>query len=330
MGSPSTLLNPMPQGPRFVNPDGSLTEEAYWFLLTMLNVTQNNEAASSNPFAPPAPSGDTPAVQALERLLAFQPGANAQASVVSQSVQALQSAAAFRAQASGLLQRVADLQRAIAFRPQWPNASEVNSGYIPASALVLASNALRQIIAAVLASGKIWIGQASGLPAAESLSGDATLVASGALTLATVNPDVGTYGDATHVAQVTVDAKGRTTAVLSVSITGVPPGGPAGGDLSGTYPNPIVSQVNGAVVPAIASLVGTNSSSQLVAEPNPVVTSLTLTPSTIAALPGAPTKGQFATVNNALAPVIGSAVGGTGTAFAAVCWNGSQWTVFSI
>ena len=57
--------------------------------------------------------------------------------------------------------------------------------------------------------------------------------------------------------------------------------------------------------------------------------SWTLTPSTVALLPGTPTKGQMASVNNALAPVVGAAVVGGGAAFAAVCWNGSQWSVFS-
>ena len=51
-------------------------------------------------------------------------------------------------------------------------------------------------------------------------SGDATSTAGGTvLTLATVNSNVGTFGDASHVAAVTVNAKGLVTAVSEVLIT---------------------------------------------------------------------------------------------------------------
>lgn len=88
----------------------------------------------------------------------------------------------------------------------------------PISATVLASDANGVPSVAPLADTKVWIGTAGNLPAAQPISGDATLARTGALTLATVNASPGTYGDSTHVAQVTVDGKGRATAVSAVAI----------------------------------------------------------------------------------------------------------------
>lgn len=52
------------------------------------------------------------------------------------------------------------------------------------------------------------------------LTGDASAAAgSNTLTLATVNGDVGTFGDATHVSRVTVNGKGLITAASAVAIT---------------------------------------------------------------------------------------------------------------
>jgi hypothetical protein len=55
-----------------------------------------------------------------------------------------------------------------------------------------------------------------------SFSGDATGTPP-VITLATVNANTGAFGDSTHVAQITVDAKGRITTVTPVSIAGATP-----------------------------------------------------------------------------------------------------------
>ncbi len=60
------------------------------------------------------------------------------------------------------------------------------------------------------------------------------------------------------------------------------------------------------------------------------LTNLHLAPVAIASLPGSPTAGDIAVVNDALAPVPGSPVGAGGGAYAMVWWNNAAWNVFAV
>lgn len=64
----------------------------------------------------------------------------------------------------------------------------------------------------ILTNTHILVGNASNIATDVALSGDATLSNTGAMTLATVNANTGSFGSSTSIPTVTLDAKGRVTA----------------------------------------------------------------------------------------------------------------------
>ncbi|HEY8269370.1 MAG TPA: hypothetical protein VIG33_00660 [Pseudobdellovibrionaceae bacterium] len=109
-----------------------------------------------------------------------------------------------------------------------PVATTSASGYLTSTDW----NTFNLKLSSSLASGKIFIGNASGLASEVSVSGDATLDNAGALTLKNTGT-AGTYGSASLVPIVTTDAQGRVTSVTTAAPLDATKLPLAGGTMSG-------------------------------------------------------------------------------------------------
>lgn len=112
-------------------------------------------------------------------------------------------------------------------------------------------------------NGQLFLGVTSGAPNWSTMSGDATISNAGALTLATVNGNTGSFGSATNCTAFTTNGKGLITAASAVtctpavgSITGLGTGvGAALAINVGSAGSPVV---NGGALGTPSSGVGTN------------------------------------------------------------------------
>ena len=85
-----------------------------------------------------------------------------------------------------------------------------------------------------LATGKIFVGDNNGKAAAVSMSGDATLDKTGALTLANTTVKADSYGSVSAIPTFTVDGKGRLTAAGTANTSSIAIAGDVSGTLSAT------------------------------------------------------------------------------------------------
>jgi hypothetical protein len=99
-------------------------------------------------------------------------------------------------------------------------AGGLAAGAVSVTALTGTSLASSPLGATTAAAGNLFVGDGAAWQSV-AMSGDATLAAGGALSLAATAVTPGAYGSATQVATFTVDAAGRLTAAADVAISGL-------------------------------------------------------------------------------------------------------------
>ena len=173
-----------------------------------------------------------------------------------------------------------------------------------------------------LSSGQILVANAAGTVFLnKSVSADATLADTGALTLATVNSNVGTFGSATAAPAVTVNAKGLVTAVSTNTIT------PAIGSVTGLGTGIATALgVNTGSAGAPVLFDGAGGTPSSVTLTNASGTAANLTAGQATAALGLKTATTTVSVSSATAPTAGQVL--TATSSTAATWQsggGSAW-----
>lgn len=98
---------------------------------------------------------------------------------------------------------------------------------VPSGAYAIGRGSGTGFTSLLCGSAQLAVGQTAAAPICRTMSGDATLAATGALTLATVNSNVGSFGSATQCVAITTNGKGLITAASHATCT------PAVGSITG-------------------------------------------------------------------------------------------------
>ena len=170
-----------------------------------------------------------------------------------------------------------------------------------------------------LSSGQILVANAAGTVFLnKSVSADATLADTCALTLATVNSNVGTFGSATAAPAVTVNAKGLVTAVSTNTIT------PAIGSVTGLGTGIATALgVNTGSAGAPVLFDGAGGTPSSVTLTNASGTAANLTAGQATAALGLKTATTTVSVSSATAPTAGQVL--TATSSTAATWQSVAW-----